>query len=159
MAILFSLFFSFGAEETGNLRSISDLPASISTLEECQDPPSKLACPKFPTFALYTEEETPITLGFKEYAWLLARNLSREQDTISDASVHQEESLHSKIPVWSAYNSLVSKVLPVTRVSAPPLIAAPAHEWSILLAVLKLAQGISVKVYYSFIYLFIQTFF
>lgn len=102
---------------------------------------------------MYTEEETPITLGSKEYAWLLARNLSREQDTTGDASVHQEECLHSEIPVWSAYNSLVSKVLPV-RVSAPPLVAAPAHEWSTLLTVLKLAQGISVKVYCSFIYLY-----
>ncbi|KAL9976959.1 hypothetical protein ACROYT_G014308 [Oculina patagonica] len=36
--------------------------------------------------------------------------------------------------------------MPVTRVGAPPLIAAPAHEWNTLLTVLKQAQAINVKV-------------
>lgn len=36
--------------------------------------------------------------------------------------------------------------MPVTRVGTPPLIAAPAHEWSTLLTVLKQAQAINVKV-------------
>ena len=42
--------------------------------------------------------------------------------------------------------SIVNDTLPVTRVGASPLIAAPAHEWSTLLTVLKQAQGINVKV-------------
>jgi len=39
--------------------------------------------------------------------------------------------------VWSGYNSLVNKALPVTRVGAPP------HEWNTLLMVLMQAQNIS----------------
>ena len=34
----------------------------------------------------------------------------------------------------------------VTRVGAPPLIAAPAHEWNTLLTVLTQAQGINAKI-------------
>ena len=60
--------------------------------------------------------------------------------------VQECEVLQNAAPVWSGYNSLVKDALPVTRVGAPPLIAAPAHEWSTLLTVLKQAQGINVKV-------------
>ena len=52
----------------------------------------------------------------------------------------------TSIPVCSAYNSLVTDPLPTTRVGTPPLVAAPAHEWSTLLPVLMQAQDISVKV-------------
>ena len=124
------------------------MPSSITTLVECPDPPSKLPSPTFPRFGLYAEEEIPITLSAKEYAWLFARNLSREEETAGDAGIRQEEEEphRSKVPVWSAYNSLVSPTLPVTRVSAPPLVAAPAHEWSTLLTVLQQAQGITAQV-------------
>ena len=57
-----------------------------------------------------------------------------------------KEPCQSKVPIWSAYNSLIGRALPVTRVGAPPLIAAPAHEWNTLLTVLKQAQAINVKV-------------
>lgn len=57
-----------------------------------------------------------------------------------------KEPCQSKVPIWSAYNSLIGGALPVTRVGAPPLIAAPAHEWNTLLTVLKQAQAINVKV-------------
>lgn len=58
----------------------------------------------------------------------------------------EEEPRQSKIPVWSAYNSLVGKAMPVTRVHAFPLIATPAREWNTLLTVLMQAQAINVKV-------------
>ena len=58
----------------------------------------------------------------------------------------EEEPRQSKIPVWSAYNSLVGKAMPVTRVHAFPLIAASAHEWNTLLTVLMQAQAINAKV-------------
>ena len=74
---------------------------------------------------------------------MLARNLARE--TGSD-EVQECEVLQNAAPVWSGYNSLVNDALLATRVGAPPLIAAPAHEWSTLLTVLKQAQGINVKV-------------
>ena len=39
--------------------------------------------------------------------------------------------------------------MPVTRVGALPLVAAPAHEWNTLLTVLKQGQAINVKVQYK----------
>ena len=44
-----------------------------------------------------------------------------------------------------SYNSLVNKVLPVTRVGAHPLLPAPAHEWNTLLTVL-MRRSVSAKV-------------
>ena len=55
----------------------------------------------------------------------------------------EEEPRQSKIAVWSAYNSLVDKAMPVTRVHA---LAASAREWNTLLTVLMQAQAINAKV-------------
>ena len=41
---------------------------------------------------------------------------------------------------------MVSSAFPVTRVGSPPLIAAPAHEWSTMLTVLKQSQAIKTAV-------------
>ena len=41
---------------------------------------------------------------------------------------------------------MVSSALPATRVGSPPLIAAPAHEWSTMLTVLKQSQDIKTAV-------------
>lgn len=76
---------------------------------------------------------------------------SSQQAVKSNASqfcpVQQEkEPRQSKIAVWSAYNSLVGKAMPVTRVHAFPLIAASAREWNTLLTVLMQAQAINAKV-------------
>ena len=50
------------------------------------------------------------------------------------------------IPVRSAYNSLSSNPTHVTKVGAPPLIAAPAQEWPTLLTILMQAQNITTRV-------------
>ena len=46
-------------------------------------------------------------------------------------------------PTWSAMNSILNEPLPLTRTATPPLIAAPAHEYSTLMTVLKQAQKIN----------------
>lgn len=82
-------------------------------------------------------------MSLDDYALLLARNLTREtgSDKVQECGV-----LLEAVPIWSGYNSLVNDALPVTRVGAPALIAAPAYEWSTLLTVLKQPQGINVTV-------------
>ena len=133
-------------DDVNQVRTIKDLPSSISTILDCPDPPKKPPSPTHPTFALLTEEEIPNTLSSEDYAWLLARTLSREK-LPNDVQVQQEEEcLQSKVPVWSASNSVVGKAMPVTRVGTPPLIAAPAHPWNTILTVLIEAQAINVKV-------------
>ena len=114
-------------DQTALRRSVKDLPPSLTALLECPKPPSKPAAALHPAFGLFSEEEIPITLSLNDYAWLLARNLTRE--TGSD-EVQECEDLKNAVPVWSGYNSLVNDALPVTRVGAPPLIAAPAHGCS-----------------------------
>ena len=108
-------------DQTDLRRSVKDLPPSLTALLECPKPPSKPTAPIHPAFGLFSEEEIPITLSLHDYAWLLARNLTRE--TGSD-EVQECEVLQNAVPVWSGYNSLVNDALPVTRVGAPPLIAA-----------------------------------
>ena len=61
--------------------------------------------------------------------WLIARASSKEQ----------------KIPSWSGYNSAIAERCNITNFGALPLIPAPAHEWTTLLTVLKLAQGINAQ--------------
>ena len=113
---------------------------------DCLDPSKKPPSPTHPTFGLLTEEEIPNTLSSDDCAWLLARTLSREK-LPNDVRVQQEyECRQRKVPVWSAYNSVVGETVPVTRVGTPPLIAAPAHQWNTILTVLMQAQAINVKV-------------
>ena len=113
---------------------------------DCLDPPKKPPSPTHPTFGLLTEEKIPNTLSSDDCAWLLARALSREK-LPNDVRVQQEyDCRQSKVPVWSAYNSVVSETMPVTRVGTPPLIAAPAHQWNTILTVLMQAQAINAKV-------------
>ena len=129
--------------QTALRQSVKDLPPSLTALLECPKPLSKPAAVLHPAFGLFSEKEIPITLSLDDYAWLLARNLTRE---MGSDEVQECEDLKNAIPVWSGYNSLVNDALPLTRVGAPPLIAAPAHECSTLLTVLKQAQAINVKV-------------
>jgi len=133
----------FDPDQTDLRRSVKDLAASLTALLECPKRPSKPEVPLHPAFSLFSEEKIPITLSLDDYAWLLAKNLTRE--TGSD-EVQECEVLQNAVLVWSSYNSLVNDALPVTRVGGPALFAAPAHEWSTLLTVLKQAQGIKVKV-------------
>ena len=133
-------------DDVNQVRAVKELPASISTLLDCPDPPKKPPSPTHPTFALLTEEEIPNTLSSEDYAWLLARTLSREKRPDDEQVQQEEECRQSKVPVWSAYNSVVGEVMPVTRVGTPPLIAAPAHQWKTILTVLMQAQAINFKV-------------
>lgn len=51
------------------------------------------------------------------------------------------------VPTWAAYNSVITDDdRPITQIKTLPLIAAPAHEWSTLLTILKHAQHISTEV-------------
>ena len=102
---MFSSNISLNHEEARIGRCINDLPQSVIHLLECPNPPAKPPSPTYPRFGLFTEDEIPITLQSEDYAWLLMRSISRKQHT-DDALVQQEETSQSKIPVWSAYNSL-----------------------------------------------------
>ena len=138
------------ADPTLKGRSIKDLPDSITSLVEYPAPPLKPKGPVNAKFSLAVKE-LPIQIRTQDAAWLLGRNVTRIQADNSQAieAIEQLDTQPKKItsiPVWSAYNSLVTDPIPTTRVGTPPLVAAPAHEWSTLLTVLMQAQDISVKV-------------
>ena len=71
-----------------------------------------------------------------DMVWLLAGATLRRalSDDLSESSqLGLEEQLTNQkpiatLPIWTAYNSLLTKARPVTRVSAPPEFADPAHE-------------------------------
>ena len=67
-----------------------------------------------------------------------------EEEQLEDQDTAQHKLIH--IPIWSAYHSMIGDIKCIMRVVAPPLIAAPAHEWQTMLIVLKYAQGISTKI-------------
>ena len=71
-----------------------------------------------------------------------SRTLTRDLPNGTD----EESDKPTTVPVWSGFNSMINVTQHVTRVGTPPLIAAPAHEWSTLLIVLMQAQDIKTKV-------------
>ena len=123
---------------------------------DCPKPPSRPGSPLYPTFGLFAEEEIPITVQLKDFAWLFGRNLTRtpaeeraeETGTDENRLLDQQvaNSASTPVPVWSGYNSLIHDKMPLTQVSSPPLVAAPAHEWNTLLTILMQAQAITTKV-------------
>ena len=137
----------------GNDRSVKDLPEL--KLLNCTSPPSNPKSPTFPSLGLYAADRLPIEVKFKDFAWLLGHNLARisagQRETEAGSAVggSSEEGDHlsyATVPVWSAYNSLIKETLPVTRIGCPPLLAAPALQWSTLLTVFMQAQAITAKV-------------
>ena len=137
----------------GNDRSVKDLPEL--KLLNCTSPPSNPKSPTFPSFGLYAADRLPIEVKFKDFAWLLGHNLARisagQRETEAGSAVggSSEEGDHlgyATVPVWSANNSLIEETLPVTRIGCPPLLAAPALQWSTLLTVFMQAQAITAKV-------------
>ncbi len=139
-------------KSTEHRRSIKELPESVTDLLQCPAPASNPAYPANPRFGLFAEMYLPVVVRHEEFAWLLARSMTREVsrgETDEPTQTHEptkEQVERSGIPVWSGYKSLISDNLHVTRVSTPPLIAAPAHEWNTLLTVLMQAQAINTKV-------------
>ena len=89
-------------------------------------------------FSLFEEDELPITVRYEDLGWLLGRSRTPTSD--------DEEDKTSCVPVWAAYKSVIYDVIQTTRSAAPPLIAAPAHEWNTFLPLLKQAQNINISV-------------
>lgn len=95
-------------------------------------------------------------MQLKDFAWLFGRTLtstpSEEQteETERDENIMLNQQVAhfalTKVPVWSGYNSLIHSGMPLTRISSPPLVAAPAHEWNTLLTILMQEQSITTKV-------------
>ena len=72
-----------------------------------------------------------------------ARHETQEVVTENPNPDGREKEEKKGIPVWAAYNSLISNTMHVTKVGMPPLIAAPVHEWPMLLTIFMQAQKIS----------------
>lgn len=143
----FSHFFStnFRLKDAGKVnRSIKDIPDT--RLLECADPPAKPKSPTYPSFNLSTDE-LPITVKLKDFARLLAGSLTRVPTSNGDDTNGEDGPVSSSpVPVWSGYNSLVHETVPVAKIGFPPLLAAPAHEWSTLLTIFMQAQQITAHV-------------
>jgi hypothetical protein len=121
-------------------RTLHNIPESMPELLECYEPPKTPTNPVYPHFKLYDEDELPIVVRQQEFAWILGRCAP---SSLSSQTNQESQELNNKVPVWSAYNSLIHDPLHTTRSATPPLIGFPAHEWSTLLTVLKQAQDIS----------------
>ena len=99
-------------------RSIKDLPDSLTSLMECPAPTSKPKCLVNANFSLAVKE-LPVEIRRQDAAWLIGRNSTRNQAENPKAveATDQPNTQPTKItsiPVWSAYNSLVSDPMPTT---------------------------------------------
>jgi hypothetical protein len=134
--------------EPSGARSLKELPSSVTTLLECPKPAAHPPATTCSTFVTKEEEHNVAEASLPDTAWMLSQSLLKVSPGITglETNLPDEETPQENIPTWSGYHSLVSQNLPTTRVGAPPLLAAPAHEWSTLLTILKQAQGINTKV-------------
>ena len=102
---------TFRIENVGNqIRTIKDLQETVTTLLDCQNPPSKPESPAYPTFGLFAEDDIPIVVQLKDFAWLLGRTLTRTvpgecpegDDREQDEQYLQNDPITSVcLPVWS----------------------------------------------------------
>ena len=132
----------FAFDDTIEDRRLYDLPKTITEIEECNLPnDSKPKLGELNTFPSQLETESANT---QDLCWLTAAAFglksNMEPEIESDTDVKQQL---KGPPTWSAINSILSEPLPLTRIVTPPLIAAPAHEYSTLMTVLKQAQKIN----------------
>ena len=59
----------------------------------------------------------------------------------------KKEGTENNTPTWAAYNSLITKALPVTIFCGLPLYPAPPTDWTSLYAALQICQNISTITY------------
>ena len=132
--------FAFGDQIED--RRLYDLPQTITEKEECNSPNDiKPKCDEFSKFPNQLGTELANT---QELYWLVAASFALK--SIMEPKTDMDIGIRGQIsgsPIWSALNSILSQPLPLTRIATPPLIAAPAHEFSTLLSVLKQAQKIN----------------
>ena len=67
-----------------------------------------------------------------------------EQNTEEAVLVYATRS--KNVPTWFSYNSVLNHSEPLTKVSMPPLIAAPSHKFSTLLTIFRQAERIKTMV-------------
>ena len=132
----------FAFDDTIEDRRLYDLPKTITEIEECNLPNDiKPKLGELNTFPSQLETESANT---QDLCWLTAAAFglksNMEPEIESDTDVKQQL---KGPPTWSAMNSILNEPLPLTRIATPPLIAAPAHEYSTLMTVLKQAQKIN----------------
>ena len=133
---------------------MKEVPETITTILECPRPTPKPTSPVFPSFGLFAPNEISIVVNMQDFAWLLARNFSSQQQANDEVPLRERnEDLQEErgpcfktIPVWSAFNSLISSPMDVTKVGMPPLLPSPAHEWPTMLTILMQAQNISTSI-------------
>ena len=127
-------------------KSLTELPSTFSTLLPCKMPKNpKPPNPKHPLFGVNLQMSL-VDVMQHDSTWLLGKAIMR--NVINERGVSQDNKV-MHIPSWAGYNSLITEhadELPLTRVETLPMIAAPAHEWSTLLTVLKLSQNITTQV-------------
>ena len=149
---LFVLFILRIVDAKNQSRSVKMLPDTITELVECASPCAKPKSPVHPAFTLSPSRELPNSASLQDLSWLLARSLSSQENVRHETQEvvtenpnpdGREKEEKKGIPVWAAYNSLISNTMHVTKVGMPPLIAAPVHECPTLLTILMQAQKIS----------------
>ena len=134
----------FRFENTENqVRTIKDLPETVTAILDCPKPPCKPESPACPTCGLFAEKDIPIVVQLKDFAWLLPRTLTKTvtEENAEEVEREQDEqnpqcdavsSVH--LPVLSGYNSLIHNTIPVTRVNClllqhQPMNGAPCLQF------------------------------
>lgn len=70
---------------------MEEVPETITTIMECPGPTPKPTSPVFPSFGLFAPNEISIVVNMQDFAWLLARNFSSQQQANDEVPIEREK--------------------------------------------------------------------
>ena len=70
------------------MRTIRDLPETVTTILDFLKPPSKPKSSPYPTCGLFAEKDVPVVVQLKDFARLLGRTLTR---TVTEENAEEVE--------------------------------------------------------------------
>ena len=126
--------------------TLKDVPKTGVELLECPVTgcPKPKSSPHYPQFKQFQHQDILTDASKHDMVWLLVRHYGRStredqtininESTADGNEVSTDELEVQSVPVWAAYNSILTSATPNDRtldeVHALPLINAPAHEWA-----------------------------
>ena len=120
--------------------TLSDIPSTCIKINECNiaGSPKPRTSPCYSSYKVGFHADHFDNTLVNDIAWIISRYFNRSSQSIDTQVVEQ------RVPVWSAYNSLVNtpesgqeSPIIIDKAYALPIINAPAHEWSTLVTTLN----------------------
>ena len=129
---------------------VRNVPQTVVPLQPCdiKGRPKPANRPHYEHYKIGQHREELQKSMRMDETWLLSRYMGRLPPGLETCDVPTEQK--QPIPVWKAFNSLLSQQSPIELTDTPhtlPIVNAPAHEWETLVTVLEQVYCLSRLLY------------